>query len=155
MKVLYTVETGCYSDHRILCVCATKAEAEAIAARVRTPDIEEDGRWWPDSDAEVGEILLVSGDIDRTPTLQLTETLWDDGTTSRLTERLTMAFPWDWNSAAAPVQWRWVRAPMHENKGGRLEVSGTDLERVRKVFSDRRAELLAVDHLRKRKEARG
>jgi hypothetical protein len=54
-----------------------------------------------------------------------------------------------------PVTWRWVRAPVHDGKGGRLEVYGTDEQRVRQTFSDRKAQLLTEDAFRMRREAKG
>ena len=39
--------------------------------------------------------------------------------------------------------------------GNQLVVTGTDLEAVRRVFSDRRAQLLAEDAFRLKREAKG
>ena len=51
-----------------------------------------------------------------------------------------------------PVTVRWVRAPIYHGRAGRLEVYGLDEERVRKTYSDMRAQLLADPELRKRRE---
>jgi hypothetical protein len=66
--------------------------------------------------------------------------LWDNGTVEDGREHTRDE--WDYE-AAPPVKWRWVRAPFHDNKGGRLDVEGADHKRVRKVFSEQRARLLA------------
>lgn len=50
-----------------------------------------------------------------------------------------------------PVTVRWVRAPIY-HQAGRLEAYGTDRERVRKTFSDLKAQLIADPALRQRRE---
>jgi mRNA-degrading endonuclease toxin of MazEF toxin-antitoxin module len=44
---------------------------------------------------------------------------------------------------------------MHHDQGGRLEVWGTDHERVRKVYGDRRALIISDDAFRAQREVTG
>lgn len=46
---MWTVETGEYSDHRVLCVCPTKKQAETIAAALNS----NNKRW---GDAFIGTL---------------------------------------------------------------------------------------------------
>lgn len=149
--VVWVVASGSYSDYRVLCACESKADADLLAARIRTT-----GNWRRD-DARVESLPLVRDpNVQRVEILSLQVNIWDDGTTTE--DRLNVRVEWPFDALfddAVPVQWRWVRAPIHHNKGGRLEVSGTDHERVRKTFSDRRAEILTDDALRAKTERRG
>lgn len=147
--VVWTVEKGQYSDHRVLCVARTKPEAEAIAAAYNG---DEDA--W--GKAYVNSLPMVSTP-ERITVFGLECQVWDDGTVdaTRESDRTEWDFDMLYPQHAKPATWRWVRAPVHKGKGGRLEVYGTDVERVRRVFSDRRAQLLAEDTFRAKREARG
>lgn len=147
---MYTVERGAYSDHRVLCVCKTKRQANAIV-KAYNGDPESWGE-----NAFVGELPIVTK-AEKITTFGLICEVWDDGRVTDEREDMRTEFTFDmlWSTYAAPVIWRWVRAPTHQGKGGRLEVHGTDLERVRRVYSDRRAQLLAEDAFRMKREAKG
>jgi hypothetical protein len=155
---VWTVERGAYSDHRVMCACETKAQAAGLVAAYNA---EEDTY----QTAFVGELPVVA-EVERITTYGMQLDIWDDGTVSRPyqrerattpleTTRTELSFDMLHPYRAKPVTWRWVRAPVHRGKGGRLEVFGTDLERVRRVYSDRRAQLLAEDAFRQRREVKG
>lgn len=107
--------------------------------------------------AEVESLPYFDRSPERIEVHERQENVWDDGTTSDLSVRVKVEWEHDmlYPERIAPVLWRWVRAPMHKGKGGRLEVYGTDPERVARVFSDRRAHLLAEDTFRMKREAKG
>lgn len=149
MKKVYAVSSGSYSDYRVLCVCPTKKDAETLALRIR----RDEESWSRDADVE--EMYLVKGDIEQVRTLHFSENLWDDGSASDAREWVSTDWPFDGYSDTPEVAWRWVRAPIHHGAGGRLEAWGTDHEAVRRVFSDRRAQVRAEDALRIKREARG
>lgn len=142
---MWAVSSGSYSDYRVLCVCATKKDAERIIARAADEFADE---------MRVEQKILADDTTAPEEILNLTVNLWDDGTEGGHREWVRAQWPWDYGYAP-PVKWRWVRAPIHDNKGGRLEVSGSDHERVRRVFSDRRAQIKAEDALRLKPETGG
>ncbi|HKZ20334.1 MAG TPA: hypothetical protein VJQ57_09505 [Acidimicrobiia bacterium] len=146
---IHVVSSGLYSDYQVLCACPSKEDAETVAAKLRG---DRDG--WR-SDAVVETLPLVSGDVRKVEILLMQETVWDDGRTDRILDDIRAEWPFDSLRGIVRVAWRWVRAPMHNNQGGRLEVWGTDHNRVRKVFSDRRAMALADDGFRMQREAKG
>lgn len=144
---IFGVSAGSYSDYRVLCICPTKKDAKAVAAKVRNDS-------WH-SDADVEEFVFVTADVEQIPVLSLSTTLWDDGTETAVSERITDEWPFDSIQDVVPLSWRWVRAPIHDNKGGRLDVQGADHERVRRTYSDKRAEIMADAGLRMKREAKG
>ena len=141
--MMWGVSRGSYSDYRMLCVCDSKKRAKEIAA------LTDDGM--------VEALPYFDRDPKRVTTFWLNENLYDDGTTDERYESQRTEWEFDmlYPERIAPVRWRWVRASIHRGRGGRLEVSGTDLERVRKVFGDRRGMLLTDEAMRSRREARG
>lgn len=145
---VYGVTSGSYSDYRVLCICPTKQDAEAVAAKIRG----QEGHY---NDANVEAFYEANALTVPTFVLSISCNVWDDGTVTPIMERTDVCYPWDYNYRIVPVSWRWVRAPMHKNIGGRLEVSGTNATKVRRVYSDRKAQLLAEDAFRLRKEAKG
>lgn len=147
-KRMWAVSSGSYSDYRVLCACPTRKDAVEVARKVC-----EAGSWH--SDARVEEFMLVTAAVEQQPVLQLLVTLWDDGTEEGRREQVRNEWPFDSIFDVVPMSWRWVRAPMHNNKGGRLEVEGTDHDLVRRTFSDKRAQILADDALRLAPERKG
>lgn len=147
---VFAVASGSYSDYRILCACPTEADAEQIVAKLR---IDTDG--WHRDDTQVEEFMICTGDVEKQRLLWLQTTLWDDGRETDVKEEVRLEWPFDTIFDVVAMSWRWVRAPMHNNRGGRLEVTGTNHELVRKVYSDRRAELIASDVARGKTEAKG
>lgn len=148
-KQVWTVESGQYSDHKVMCVTRTKREADAIA---KLYNQDSDGY----RDAYVSTLPLIS-EPERVTTHQMQEDLYDDGTSAHYVETSRVEWEFDmlWPEYNRPVTWRWVRAPVHGGRGGRLEVFGTDQESVRRTFSDRRAQLVADDVFRRRREVKG
>lgn len=148
---IWVLSRGSYSSYRVMCACASKKDAETLAARYNA-----DGGY---DEAFVESILMVASDVSKVEVLHLHAELWDNGQETKHDPRVEVQWPFDDHTglAATPVFWRWVRAPVHGGAGGRLEVGGTDHERVRKVFSDMRAEILADEtgQIRKAKERKG
>lgn len=149
-KSKWVISRGSYSDYRVLCIVdGKKSDAKMLAARMNAT-----GDSWGDG-YDIEEMPIVSPDVQRVEILNLTSEISDDGTTQERDPRISVEWPFDSLFGAPDLSWRWVRAPCHNGKGGRLEVWGTDHERVRKVFSDRRAMLLSDDALRAKREATG
>lgn len=147
---MWAVATGQYSDYRVLCVCDSKERAEQVAAALRA---DSDG---DRSDARVESMPFVDYDPEKVTVFHMTVTVWDDGTVDEDREPWsTSEWPFDQWEPLDRVAWRWVRAPMHKGNGGRLDIRGTDRARVRRVYSDRKAQLLAEDAFRMKKEATG
>lgn len=144
--MVWALAFGSYSYYRVLCICPTEDDAERLAAKVNLHE-----QW---EQADVQSFPVCDATVVPVEVMHLSVTLWDDGREDERVVRLTEEWPWGY-SPAVPLRWRWVRAPMHNDKGGRLEVSGTDHERVRRVFSDRKAQIKAEDALRLKKETGG
>lgn len=144
----WAVSKGSYSDYGVLCICPDRETAERIAR-----DVNADQHSYGEAFVEQISFLTESRTVQ---TYGLECEVWDNGTTSETRERDMVEHEANmlWPERNRPVTKRWVRAPMYHNTGGRLEVYGTDQERVRRVFSDTRAQLVADPVLRKRRESR-
>jgi hypothetical protein len=146
-KVVYAVSDGSYSDYRVLCVCTTREVADGVlAAYKHGPEV------W--SEPFLEEFVILDEVPTQTPFISMSQNVWDDGRLGEMYERITHEWPFDVEQTRA-CSWRWVRAPIHQNRPGRLEVHGTDIERCRKVFTDKLREIRTVDALRIQKEATG
>lgn len=146
-EVVWGVSRGEYSDYRVLCICRSEADAKVVAAKVDALETYEKSR--------VENFLMVDAGVTSVDILAMQVELWDDGTEGTLRQSIETTLPFLAYHSTDPVRWRWVRAPIHQNCGGRLEVSGLDHERVRRVFSDRKAQIKAEDALRMRGEVKG
>lgn len=146
-KGMWAVSSGSYSDYRVMAVCDSKQRAEKAASVLNS-----EGGY---GEAFAEEIRYLDHDPKQYTIHSINENLWDNGTSSEHHESQRTEWEHDlmFPEHVRPVGWRWVRAPMHDNKGGRLEVYGTSLKRVQKVFSDKTAEIRATDALRLRTEA--
>lgn len=149
-KTVNVISSGSYSDYRVHAVVeGSLKDAKRLVDRANgIRDSYHD-------EYVVESLPVVTADVERVSILSLQENIWDDGTTTEAHERTNVEWPFDALHEQGALSWRWVRAPMHKNRGGRLEVSGTDHERVRKVFSDRRAALMTDDALRAVRERKG
>ena len=130
---LWTVESGCYSDHQVMAVFEDEATAEAWAEALR----HESGGY--NTDAYVGRLTLYRIPPHLVTTWQMHVELWDDG-------RMQPKGPWSrteypltclYGPPPKRPRVRYVRAPCHKNLGGRLEVIGDSEMAVAKVASER------------------
>lgn len=150
-EIAWVLSRGEYSDYRVLAVVnGTKKDAEYIAARANA---EGTSSYY--DKVEVEELPIVTRDVEKVEVLMMSVTIWDDGHTTDDRTSIRIEWPFDALFGTPDLRWRWVRAPIHNDKGGRLEVWGTDHDRVKKVFSDRIALIVSGDPLRQRREAEG
>ena len=141
---VWVVSSGSYSDYRVHCAAPSKKAAQAI-------------------------VVALNGDetcnyfIEQVPVIDKAERVTIYGVEAIVTDNGTVREESvrdrdEWNvdplypQRLRPVTVRWVRAPIYHGRAGRLEVYGLDEERVRKTYSDMRAELIADPGLRKRRE---
>lgn len=131
MKTIYAIASGEYSDYRVMAVAESKELAEAWAEALRT---DEDG--WHD-DARVEEMVFVDEPPARQHFVYLNQDLWNDGSEGDLRISESDKYPIDYEEPS-PVRprVRFVRAPVHGGKGGRLEVTGRDKQSVMKVYTE-------------------
>lgn len=120
----YMVTSGEYSDYHVLGVFEDKATAEAWAGGCR-----------------VEEILFIKAG---TPPKKVTEywqhvELWDDGRVDRNEMHSNTGLVISMYNGIPPSRprVRYIRAPWHDGRGGRLEVRGDSAEAVAKVVSER------------------
>jgi hypothetical protein len=144
--VVYVVTTGSYDDLCVQCACPTEQDAQTLAARMGYG-----------SEAEVLALEVHPGNVAQVSVLHMRINLYDDGSERDEYRRTSVEWPWSVWPKTTPdgAGWRWVRAPMHHGLGGRLDVWGTDHERVRKMYDDMRAMLKTDDAMRARTQAQG
>ncbi|UDL15452.1 hypothetical protein SEA_PEPE25_77 [Microbacterium phage Pepe25] len=142
-KSAWAISSGDYSDYQVSAICESKEIAEAVAAKMNLLEGKGPGYY---GGYEVEEIPLVDESIHRVTVYRMHVEIFDAGGTRE--ERHWGTQKWSFEPDAPEVAWRWVRAPYIAARGGRLEVWGTDRERVRKVFGDQRAMLMADDAYR-------
>jgi hypothetical protein len=141
---VWVVSSGSYSDYRVHCAAPSKKAAQGIV------------------DALNGDETY-NYFIEQVPVIDKAEKVTIYGVEAIVTDRGTVREESvrdrdEWNvdplypERLRPVTVRWVRAPIYNGQAGRLEVYGTDRERVRKTFSDMKAQLVVDPALRKRRE---
>lgn len=144
---VWVVSSGSYSDYQVHCAAPSERAAKEIAAALNA-----DEEW---SNFMV-EALPVIARAEQVTIYGNEAVITDDATVTD--ESVRDRKEWNVNplypERFRPVTVRWVRAPCYNNRAGRLEVHGLDEGRVRKTFSDMKAQLLADPVLRKRKEFR-
>lgn len=140
LKKMWAISSGSYSDYRVDAVCESKEIAEAVAAKMNL--LESRGY----DEYGVEELPVLDESIHRVIVHHMNVEIRDAGGTG--SERQWDTPVWSFDEDAVEVAWRWVRAPMYNGKAGRLDVWGTDRERVRKVLGDQRAMLMADDAYR-------
>lgn len=152
---MWAISKGSYSDYGVMCLCTSKAEAEELLAKMQGEPDEWGDR--PYSAAFVESFPVVTPDVEQIVALCLSAEVWDDGTASEVRESTRTEWPFDTLNHGSNwrVHWRWCRPPVAKGKGGRLDVQGTDHKLVRKVFSEKRAQLIAGDGLRASNENSG
>ena len=145
-KSVWLVSSGSYSDYRVHCAAPSKRGAREIVAALNGADE------WTKYFVEQVPVIEKAERI----TVYGIEAIIEDAGTVREESVLDRD---EWNvdplypERLRPVTVRWVRALIY-HQAGRLEVYGLDEERVRKTYSDMRAQLLADPALRSRKEFR-
>jgi hypothetical protein len=132
-RTVWAITSGSYSDYRVLALFATKAAAEAQMRRPSPP-----GSWTEPDD--LAAFLLYEADDEprQVTTYERQIEIWDDGTTSNPRESVRTEWEFDTmhGRPSKRPQVRFVRAPVHKGKGGRLEVRGSDKSAVDKAYSD-------------------
>lgn len=135
LREIFTVEAGCYSDHTVLGVFDDEATATAWCEAIKS---NPDG--WH-TDAWVGRIALVEAGTKPVKVTRWTQyvELWDDGTVDTKGPWSNTDYPISSLFGLPPKRpkVRYVRAPVHNSKGGRLEVVGNSEKVVAKVVSER------------------
>lgn len=147
-KTTWAVSAGECSDYQVLCVCDSEKRAEVVVGLLK------DGPDGWHREARVEELPMVDYEPSQVTIYGMSCEVWDAGTTSEARQREGREWPF-LGDDAVPVTWRWVRAPIHAGKGGRLEVSGTSHRLVARVFSEKRARLLMDPAFRATKESKG
>ena len=143
-KSVWLVSSGSYSDYRVHCAAPSKKAAQAIVVALNG---DETCNYFI-------EQVPVIDKAEKVTIYGVEAIVTDDGTVRREAARERD----EWNvdplypERLRPATARWVRAPIYNGQAGRLEVYGLDEERVRKTYSDMRAQLLADPALRSRRE---
>jgi hypothetical protein len=127
MTTVYVVTRGDYSEYRIVCVCLDKAIADALAERNEDYSVEEYEAL--DTLPEVVEELRLRAAIMADGKVEETERIM--GHTPVLDE-------WDVDPCAHDVWVHVYGVPSIE-----VIVRGSDHERVRKVYSEKKAQAIA------------
>lgn len=136
---VYSLSDGEYSDYRVKALFPTRDLAErAVEAHEADPE-----SWGYGSHIE--EFWVYSEIPEKSTAYHLMADIWDDGTVGAEGLNVEQALPWNHLHGPPPKRpnVRYVRAPIHKNKGGRLEVYGSDEQSVRQAFGDNKARILA------------
>ena len=145
-KSVWLVSSGSYSDYRVHCAAPSKKAAQSIVAALNSDEQTRHHYFI--------EQVPVIDKAEKVAIYGVEAIITDDGTVREESVRDRD----EWNvdplypQRLRPVTVRWVRAPIYHGRAGRLEVYGLDEERVRKTYSDMRAQLLADPALRSRRE---
>lgn len=128
-RMLWAVDAGSHDDYCILGVCETEEDAAQWAAFIN----ESEDNWR--DDPGVRRIVFVPRGVEpyNVTTWRYHVVLMDDGQMIGGTERSYTSNAIDRDLPPRPPTVRYVRAPCHEGRGGRLEVTGDDHEEVRRV----------------------
>jgi len=143
----YALAGGSYSDYRVYAVFAEEADAQAALDAYAA---SKDAFSWGGPDRVEVHRFYPKGVLPTRVTAYGTEgEIFDDGTASE--ERHSERTEWDYDQShpVGPRPWvRFVRPPVLENKGGRLEVWGTDPKGVAQAFGENKAriQMHAVQH---------
>lgn len=135
---VWALTTGSYSDYSIKALFTKKRLAKA-AMLVNKADSEA----WSYGDENVETFYLYDEVPEPSTTWYYQANLWDDGTVTEERLTSTTALPWNhwWGEGTERPHVRYVRAPIHQNRGGRLEVRGSDEQAVKQAFSDNKARI--------------
>jgi hypothetical protein len=136
-RKLWALTAGSYSDYQVHALFPTKKLAEA-GVEAHNKDKEA----WIEG-AQVETLYLYDEVPEPTTSWKYQAELWDDGLTTNEYLDSTTALPWNHLRGEAPKRpkVRYVRAPIYNNKGGRLEVYGSDEQAVKQAFSDNKARI--------------
>ena len=148
-KVMWLVGNGGY-EYNAHAVCHTKADADRLAAKMRLYSAQLDNMYGCFDDVQVDSIMVTDGDLEPDRLYVRMVELWDNGTSDPVRAHSTLQWPfYQYKHAPDSVpRWRWVRAPIHDGNGGRLEVWGLDGATVDALL----AEKLADTSYRSKKE---
>lgn len=139
---------GSYSDYRICAIFERKEDAEA-ALNVRDARIG----WGGGEDVEEFSFYPAGGSPLTVTTHHWTGEFTDAGDEPRRNKAVEVEWEYNRSDPSGPrPSVRFVRAPIHRDKGGRLEVRGTDLLAVQHAWSDNVARIRANVSLRGKAE---
>lgn len=148
-KVMWLVGNGGY-EYNAHAVCHTKADADRLAAKMRLYSAQLDNMYGSFHDVQVDSIMVVDADLEPQRLYRRNVNLWDNGEAELV--KASSLFQWPFYQASHVTdetpRWRWVRAPIHNGNGGRLEVWGLDEPSVDALL----AEKLADTSYRSKKE---
>ncbi len=130
---IWVLSTGSYSDYSVVAAFPTKALAEAAMNANATLDEE----LWSGNTYRVESLPLFIEPPQIVTTYSLSAEISDNGTVRLSPERTRREWEFDQLYQSGPRPFvRFVRAPVHKDKGGRLDVHGTDQRAVEQAFSD-------------------
>lgn len=140
-QLAWAVSSGSYSDYSILCICRTEADAQKVAdawhAHANADRVAQGLRPLEMNQYDVESFPFIDPTGEPHTVYEITEHLYLDSASvfSKPYESTDIAW------GEPELTWTWEQRHETRDHGlrGRLTVSGPGLERVRKVFSDRRA----------------
>lgn len=143
MKTYHAVAKGEYSDYSVLAVFDDLKTAEQWRDDFnKTEDRTYD-------EASIEDITFITKDTKpfKVTECRLVVTLWDNGVENEFRVWTEHKNPLDLWEGIPPVRpsVRRVRAPAHNDKGGRLEIRGRSEQAVMKVYSEHVARWRALN----------
>lgn len=139
LKTIYAISTGEYSDYTVRGLFEDRDTAELwLKEMLNGVEDEKQYRYYS---PRIEEFILISSDTKPFKVTKYSQsvTLWDDGRTDYGPVQVDTDYPimmWNGPPSLRPSV-RYVRAPVHSDKGGRLEVVANNLEALVKVINEK------------------
>ena len=127
---VWLVSSGHYSEYLVHCAAPSEKAAENIVRALNATD-------------EWAEYF-----VEEVPVIKKADRVTVEVECNRVEWNVNPLYP----ERLQPVTVRWVRAPVHNGRGGRLGVYGLHQDLVRETFSDMKARLVADPVLSKSPE---
>ena len=136
-RLVYAFVTGAYSDYGVEALFETRELAQMAV------DVTSESHSYS---PRIEEMWLYDEFPERIESWTMTVEVWDDGQVDEVLTRNESAYPWEhlWGIPPERPRVRYVRAPIHHDRGGRIEVYGQDRVGVQKALNDFRARVIAL-----------
>jgi hypothetical protein len=127
------ITSGSYSDYRVHAVCSDRNTAKQWAEAATKFELDRNEHTNPYCIEEVQEIETGSTPEPVT-TCTIHADLLDSGYVSNYREFSRQKF---FEEKLSRPRTRYIRAPIYKDKGRRIEITGSSLEAIRKVYSEK------------------
>jgi len=138
MRTVWAVTRGSYSDYKVLAIFAANADAERHLATASASGI-----WNRAESVEQFDFYDEGEQPELITWYERSAVILDDGSATHENESVQTDWDYDqlYGHQTARPSVRFVRAPIYQDKGGRLEIRGTDRQAVNQSYGDNLAQI--------------